>query len=910
MAAPEVVNRERMLADILKEKGIPIEYRYGEAHEGITAREVQNDPTPRAGKLKDLYLNALSSVSIEFPYWYTREWRKWENDIPIIRRAKALKAAFSHLTPAIWPGEKLVMGKTYYYRGSFPMPWLSNTFFLAKGDELYKAALARGGASSGEESKFGAGGGNVTKDFGKVISIAGKFGIRTEEVPALIKLAYEWKGKSVEEVGHTYEMMVPEYDLKEKMMRSVICMFDSGYTLPQGREVINYYYPLAYGFDGLIEMCNERKAKVAGRADGDGVSGMDRMYYYEAVRLVIEGLQAWILNYAKEARRLESITEDAGQKGEYAETAEMLEWIAHNQPRTFKEALQMTCLIHFSVINEDAISGMSPGRVGQVLFPWYEQDIKAGRITEEEVQELLQLHRVKFTCIDAFASSGVVGGVLSSNTFNNLTMGGLNKFGDPEGNALEKQILEAGHRMQSPQPTLSVMYDDKLPEDFLLKAIETVKSGTGYPAFMNNQGGMQFLLKQYASEGMDTYDARAIAIGGCLETSPCTWKPLTLGGKEYWVPGGAGQPTSVGVHFIANPKVLECVLFNGFDPRLGEQLYPPHNRSLETYEELWETYKEYYAMTVDCLTTTNNIQHDIWRKNNMTVINSFLKPDCLDKGLHIGQLGYRYNGTFNIESCGTITMVNSLVALKKLVYDDQKYTLDEMRQAIKDNFGFKTAKEIGSFSLLAQVKREDGARYDEIHHDCLMAPKYGNDDPYADAVLREYEDWFCDMCRDYESLYGKKMYACQISVSTHGVQGSVTLASPDGRLSGTTYSDGSMSAYPGTDRNGPFALFNSATCWDHTESQNSQLNLKIHPTASRGPEGSRKLLDLTRAYMRKGAYHIQYNVVDSKVLKDAQANPENYRELLVRVAGFTQYWVELGKPIQDEVISRTEYETL
>jgi 4-hydroxyphenylacetate decarboxylase large subunit len=119
-----------------------------------------------------------------------------------------------------------------------------------------------------------------------------------------------------------------------------------------------------------------------------------------------------------------------------------------------------------------------------------------------------------------------------------------------------------------------------------------------------------------------------------------------------------------------------------------------------------------------------------------------------------------------------------------------------------------------------------------------------------------------------------------------------------------------MSAYPGTDRNGPFALFNSATCWDHTESQNSQLNLKIHPTASRGPEGSRKLLDLTRAYMRKGAYHIQYNVVDSKVLKDAQANPENYRELLVRVAGFTQYWVELGKPIQDEVISRTEYETL
>ncbi len=908
MGILEVGNREKMLADILKEKGIPIEYRYGQEFDGVTDREVLRDPTPRAGKLMDIYLSALSSVNIEFPYWYSREWVRWENEIPIIRRAKSLKAAFSHLTPMIWPGEKIAMGKTYYYRGSFPMPYLSNTFFLAQGDELYKASQRRGAAAAGDESKVGAGGGNVTKNFGNVISIAGKFGIRAEEVPALVKLAHDWEGKSVEELGHIYEMMVPEYDLKEKMMKSVICMFDSGFTLPQGREVINYYYPLAYGFDGLIEICNERKNKVAGRADGDGLNGMDRMYYYEAVRLMIEGLQAWITNYAKEARRLEVVTEDAQQRKEYGEIAEMLEWIAHKQPRTFKEALQMTCLIHFAVINEDAISGMSPGRVGQVLFPWYEQDKAAGRITDDEVLELLQLHRVKFTCIDAFASSGVVGGVLSSNTFNNLSMGGLNRDGEPEGNALEKLILLAGQRLQSPQPTLSVMYDDKLSDDFMLTAIETVKTGTGYPAFMNNQVGMKFLLDQYGPEGMTVEDARAISIGGCLETSPCVWKPLELSGKQYWIPGGAGQPTSVGVHFIANPKILECVLFNGYDHRLGEQLFPPHNRKLETYEELVDQFRIYYEMAVDCLTTTNNLQHDIWRKNNMTVMGSFLKPDCLERGKHIGQLGYRFNATFNIESCGTINLVNSLVALKKLVYEDKKYTLAEMRDAVKDNFGFKTAKEIGSFSLLAQVKREDGAKYDEIHHDCLMAPKYGNDDPYADQVLADYEAWFCEMCHNFESLYGKRMYACQISVSTHGVQGSVTLATPDGRLAGTTYADGSMSAYPGTDRNGPYALFNSATCWDHSCSQNSQMNLKIHPTAIAGKEGALKLVDLTRAYMRQNAFHIQYNVVDSKVLKDAQTNPENYRDLLVRVAGFTQYWVELGKPIQDEVISRTEYE--
>jgi len=160
----------------------------------------------------------------------------------------------------------------------------------------------------------------------------------------------------------------------------------------------------------------------------------------------------------------------------------------------------------------------------------------------------------------------------------------------------------------------------------------------------------------------------------------------------------------------------------------------------------------------------------------------------------------------------------------------------------------------------------------------------------------------------FESLYGKKMYPCQISVSTHGAQGAATLATPDGRLSGTTFADGSMSAYPGTDKNGPYALFESATIWNHSNSQNSQMNLKLHPNAVRGIQGSKKLLELTRSYMRKGGFHIQYNVVDSKVLRKAQEKPEEYRDLMVRVAGFTQYWVEIGKPIQDEVIARTEYE--
>ena len=196
--------------------------------------------------------------------------------------------------------------------------------------------------------------------------------------------------------------------------------------------------------------------------------------------------------------------------------------------------------------------------------------------------------------------------------------------------------------------------------------------------------------------------------------------------------------------------------------------------------------------------------------------------------------------------------------MKKLVYDEKKYSLDEMKDAMLNNFGFKTAAEIGSFSLGDQEKKDDNTKYDDIYGDCLLAPKYGNDDPQADQILAEYEDWFCKMCYDYESLYAKPFYACQISVSTHAAQGAATLATADGRLAGTTYGDGSMSAYPGTDRSGPYALFNSATVWDHSMSQNSQMNLKLPPTAVKGDEGTKKLAELTRSYMRKGGFHLQY----------------------------------------------------
>lgn len=892
---------------ILQQRGIAVPHTINsDIHE---EQHLKDNPHPRAKALRDIYFKTLSSVDTEFPYWYTRKWDELVDDVPIIRRAEALKCAFSHLTPNIFPGEKLVMQKTAYYRGSFPMPWLSESFFLAKANEL-TARPDTGSDSAGKLSHFGGGGGNVTQSAGNIVSIAGKFGIRAEQTTALISLARAWEGRSVEALGHKYEKLLPDYQLKEDIMKSVICMFDSGYTIPQGREVVNYYYPLQFGLDGIKNIATEQRDRVAGLAGGDGITGMDRLYYYDAVRIIIEGLQNWIHHYEQHARNLALRAKDGVQQQEYNDIADCLAWVAHHQPRTFREAMQLSYTMHLAMLNEDAASGMSPGRLGQILWPWFEQDRAAGQLTEEDALELLQLHRIKLTCVDCFASTGVVGGVLSGNTFNNVALGGLTKNGLSAANRLEELIIEAGINCQSTQPTLTILYDEKLPESFLLKAVECTKTGAGYPAWVNNQVGMQFLLNQYSPEGMTVEEARAIAIGGCLETSPGSFLTLTLNGKSYDIPGGSGQTAATGVHFLANPKILELVLTNGMDKRTGIQIYPPHNLPLESFEQLWEQFTCYYELTCDVVAKANNIQMDIWRKNNMSVMNSFLKPDCLSTGRHIGHMGYRYNATYNIESCGTITAINSLAAIKKEVYDSKHYTLRELTEALLNNFGYQTAEESGNYSMAEQLKVDFSQKYDDIHLACLNAPKFGNNNPYVDDILLKYEDWFCSMAHKFESLYGKKMYGCQISVSTHGPQGASTLASADGRLAGTTYSDGSMSAYPGTDRNGPYALFSSATVWDHSQSQNSQMNLKLHPTSVRGGAGSRKLLDLTRSYLRKGGFHIQYNIVDSSTLRDAQQRPENYRELMVRVAGFTQYWCEIGKPIQDEVIARTEYEEM
>jgi formate C-acetyltransferase/4-hydroxyphenylacetate decarboxylase large subunit len=294
------------------------------------------------------------------------------------------------------------------------------------------------------------------------------------------------------------------------------------------------------------------------------------------------------------------------------------------------------------------------------------------------------------------------------------------------------------------------------------------------------------------------------------------------------------------------------------------------------------------------------------RHGQTLVFGSAFLKDCIARGRDLDHNGARYNRTVTILCSGNVNVANSLAAVKKCVFEDGSCSLEEMREALAGNFGYRRVDEESKFSFLEQEKATD--RWERVHRLFLNAPKYGNDDDYVDDIFVAVWKAYNEAVAGQKSYLGLDWVSAALSISSHGPFGRVTGATPDGRLAGVTLADAIQSPFPGTDVNGPLALLRSAAKLDPVEMRSVQLNMKMHPSAIRGMDGSNKLITLIKKFFELGGYHIQFNVVDSQMLRDAQRRPEKYRDLIVRVAGFSAYWVELSKAIQDEIIVRTEYE--
>lgn len=872
--------------------GSKFSFHYGQRPEEVGDREVKKEACPRAKKLLQNYYDAKVSLDTTFPYWYTRTWQEEEGQHPLVRRGLALKSAFSHLEPCIRRGELLVMQRNKYVRGASIVPWTANRFPLNDEERAKNDAKKASNMELEKITVLAKGGGVVSESTKNVLSISGRFGQRMDEYPALLEICRYWNNKSAEDTCYLWGTLHPEYSTLVNMKKAVLMASDMEYGNRHGRSVTNYQYPMQMGFKGMIDWCNQQIN------DHLHTGEVDKIAFWKSCIYVIEGVQIWIKKYAAEAKKLADKEQDPQQKIEFEEISERLAWIAENKPRNFMDAVQLHWSCQLQVYNEMQGSGFSPGRLGQVLYPYWKKDMDEGKITREQTLEVLECMRVKYTELEIATCVGTIG-ILAGNTFNNICLGGQKPDGTSAENELEYLFIEAAIKCGTVSPTLSLIYDGKLSERFLQKAVECNKTGTGYPAWVNNRVAIEYCMKKHQEEKITIEDARAWSIGGCLEIQP----GAVINGEI-----GAGSYSSSGINFINVPKILELVLWDGVDPRTDVRVFPSHGSKLESFEELLELFKQYFAKVTHIFQETYNFKTAATFELDQPILFSALSADCIEKGKDIDHDGSRYNRCFTTWITGQVNTTNSLASIKENVYDKKNFTLDELKVALINNFGYKSALETGNYSMAEQVKGKSVEEWDRILALCVNAPKFGNDNPYADNIYKEIADSWKDAVEETLDPFGRPWVASMLSVGTHGPLGQADIASADGRLAGVTLADGGQSPYPGTDLNGPYAVLNSATVIDHTDYKNTQLNMKMHPSAIKGLEGSRKMLDLIKAYMDKGGFHVQFNIVDSRMLKDAQEKPENYRDLMVRVAGFTQYWCEIAKPIQDELIARTEYE--
>jgi formate C-acetyltransferase/4-hydroxyphenylacetate decarboxylase large subunit len=493
------------------------------------------------------------------------------------------------------------------------------------------------------------------------------------------------------------------------------------------------------------------------------------------------------------------------------------------------------------------------------MYPFFKNDTT---LATETALEYLEALRVKMTMIEYVASMSWEG-LGSGNLFQNMILGGVTEDGARADNALSLLVVQAAINCRTTQPTLSVWYDPKASKEFLIKCVECVKTGVGFPAWFNFK---VYAMHEMEKSGVSLKEVRRYAaMGGCTEP--------TMGGMSY----GIVQPG-----FINHMKLFELALNGGKDLRTGLVF---HETALPTtYEELLQRYKEHMEIAIKHWQAYWNYVMAAHRNTVCLVYSSCLVRDCIGRGQSMDDGGALVNGTPTTLSTGLVNVANSFAVVKTLC-DGTDFTLKQLAAAMEKNWEGNTA----------------------LQQRCLDVPKWGNNDDNVDEIFVELWETYCKQVAQGTNFLGEKYDPSMLAISTHAPFGRVCGATPDGRCSGETLADGVTSPFYSTDKNGPFAVLLSAAKVDHSLIRGGLHNMKFHPTALRGDDGSKKLLDLITTYFQGNSFQIQFNVVDSQTLKEAQAHPEQFRDLIVRVAGFSAFFVELSKPIQDEVIKRTEF---
>ncbi|MFA4837402.1 MAG: pyruvate formate lyase family protein [Dehalococcoidia bacterium] len=690
------------------------------------------------------------------------------------------------------------------------------------------------------------------------VSTFGELGLSPEEREILGSAADHFRGRDQMSKAENIFKEVTGQD-RRGFVRHGLWADTVGIRL--GFTNVDYGKVLDKGLEGVIGEVEQELAKVSAVSYEDFL----KRDFYKAVIITLRAIIAWAERYAALAESMAEKEADADRKAELRSIAETCRWVPANPARSFREAVQSFWFIHAAAWIEAAQPGIAPGRFTQYMYPSYSKDRHAGNISEEETIELLELLFIKFTEIGQHLSE-VEGTGIQLHTGQTVALGGFTRDGKDATNELDFLFLEAEKNVRMIQPSTVVVWHNRLSSEFLMKCADVVRIGLGKPAFINGHVAVERHLDRWKCSLEEAHD---IAVAGCVQTM------VSHAADSVW---GA---------LLNFPKILELTLNNGIDPISGKQLglQTGNAENFKTYEELNKALRTQLCHFIKLCRDISRISENVDAEYFPTPFASSLTDDCLKRGKDILQGGARF-GSDSDCLVGVVDVANSMTAIKKLVFEEKRITMKNLIQALKANF--------------------EG--YEDLRRLLLAAPKYGNDNEYADRMVA---DWYQEFCREelsYKSHLGKDDGRPHgVVVSIHSWFGHLVGALPSGKMKGVALTDGSLSATPGTDRNGPTALIKSAAqAMNHVQYSSNIFNLKFHPSALATNESQRKVLDLIKTYMDLGGNHIQFNVVDVETLRDAQNHPDQYRDLVVRVAGYSAFFVYLDPLVQEEIIQRTE----
>jgi len=817
--------------------------------------------SPRIARLCDTLLAKLPEVESARALLVTESYRATEAEPIVMRRAKAFSHILDNIPITIREDELIVGSTTVAPRSCQTYPEFSFAWLEAEFDTLETRS-------------------------------ADPFFISEQTKRELAGVHTYWAGKTTSELASAW--MSPE---AHRAIDHNIFTPGNYFYNGVGHICVQYDKVLRLGYRGIAD---ELQAELAGMSLADA-DYHKKSTLLRAMILSCEAVIRYANRYAVLAEELAERTSDAARRKELTQIADNCARVPEYGAATFHEACQSFWFVQQLIQLEGSGHSISPGRFDQYMYPYYRHSIEAGELTRENAQELVDCIWIKLNDLNKVRDAASAEGFAGYSLFQNLIVGGQDVDGLDVTNDLSLLCIWASDHVRLPQPSLSVRVWNGSPHEFLIAAAALTATGIGLPAYYNDEVVIPSLMHR----GLSLADARDYCIIGCVE-------PQKAGKTDGWHDAA----------FFNMLRPMELVFSNGADKGELISVQTGEVSDFQSYEEFFAAYEKQMVYNIELLVNANNAIDMAHAARCPLPYLSCMVDDCAKRGLTVQEGGAVYNFT-GPQGFGVANVADALYAIKKLVFEEKKFTLAAYKQALLDNFGQsggdlselvidivnnlrdKTAPSDEEIQALIQQKKS-GGKHKDLWDAIRELPKFGNDIPEADAFARAAAYTYTRPMERYSNPRGGMFQAGLYPVSANVPLGAQTGATPDGRLAGTPVADG-VSPAAGRDVNGPTAAANSVARLDHGIASNGTLfNQKFHPSALKGRAGLENFVSLVRSFFDQKGSHMQFNVVSRETLLDAQANPQNHRDLIVRVAGYSALFTTLSRSLQDDIISRTE----